>query len=159
MKKRKHRRRPAAVPTLVSIRLPEGEPGPTEFVDQTYAWLDEMKADFLRSTGAPFEGGNGVLFALDVLIELHGHGADWSLFDVAVFERWIEEHAPGFAILLPTFVSELACFMNYLARNGRIAPARALEAQERMLQLLGDAGAAAMAEARRHAAANRFIEN
>lgn len=120
--------------TLVSFRVDSGDPVLEAFTDQTYVWLDELKADFERSTGSPFEGGSGVLFANDVLVALHGHDASWARFDVLELERWIEENEPGFVIALPSMLLDLMCFTSFLARHGHLDPQRALDTETRALE-------------------------
>jgi hypothetical protein len=122
---------------MISIRVPSAEPAHEAFADLTHAWLDELKADFLRSTGEALEGGSGVLMASDVLVELHGREACWARFDVDTFERWVRTNLPAFTVALPSMLADLACFTNYLARAGRIDPDRAIATQRRMFELNG----------------------
>lgn len=126
--------------TLVSlpIDLDEGDRDPAlqAFLERTYAWLDELRADVRRCTGSDF-AGNGVLFAHDVLIELHGRDASWARFDVHAFERWIAGNAPGFLVALPQMLADVMCFTNYLARHGHLEPAIAIETERRTFEVLG----------------------
>ena len=121
-------------PVLISIRMSNGPPETQAFLAQTDAWLDEVKADFRREMGAELPG-NGVLFAHDVLCEIHGAEASWALFDVTTFERWVRENAPAFAVILPTMLADLACFSNYLARTGRFAIEQAIGIERRTIEL------------------------
>jgi hypothetical protein len=127
---------PAPAPTLVTVRMPP-EPGSDAFLAATDSWIDELRRDFRRSTGFAFDGGNGILFAHDVLVELHGREASWSRFDVHVFERWIRTNAPGFEAFLPTMLSELMCLTNLLARRGQVAPEIAEATAARTFELIG----------------------
>lgn len=120
--------------TLVSFRIDSGDPVLEAFTDQTYVWLDELKADFERQMGSRFEGC-GVLFANDVLVALHGHEASWTRFDVHALERWIIENEPGFLIALPQMLADVMCFTNYLARHGHIEPAIAIETERRTFEV------------------------
>ena len=79
--------------------------------------------------------GHGVLFAHDVLVEIHGAQASWARFDVVVFERWVEENEPLFLPTLPSILADLACFSNYLARTGRFSIAEAVAIEKRTMEL------------------------
>ncbi len=128
-------------PVLITFRLPGSSTDP--FLAETEAWLDEVRADFREQMGAELPG-NGVLFAHDVLVEMHGAKASWARFDVAAFERWVHENEPAFACMLPTMLADLACFTNYLARTGRFPVEQAIAVEKRTMALF-----AAMLDARR----------
>ena len=124
---------------LSSRRRDSGDPVLEAFTDQTYAWLDELRADFRRCMGFPFPDGGGILFGNDVLVALHGHDAAWSRFDVADFEAWVVENVPGFEVALTPMIADLCCFTSYLARTGRIAPERARATERRLRELTATA--------------------
>lgn len=121
---------------FVSLRNDAGDAVLEAFLDQTYAWLDAMQADFQRCMGTEF-GGHGVLFAHDVLVELHGRDASWARFDVHALERWIAENVPELSIAVPSFLCDVMCFTNYLARHGHIEPAIAIETERRAFEVIG----------------------
>jgi hypothetical protein len=123
---------------LVSTRIDSGDPVLEAFTDQTYAWLEEMQADFERCMKMPFEGGAGILFGNDVLVALHGHEASWALFEVHAFEQFVREIHPDFVAVLPGMLADLAAFTNFLARTGRLAPERASETLDRLYAIAGD---------------------
>lgn len=146
---------------LISLRRPSGDPSREAFTDTTYELIGAMERDFERSVGKPFEGGNGILVANDVLLELHGEAADWSRFEVGELERWLCDNEPGFAKALPVILLDLMVFTNFIARRGILAPERAEATQARALtfvdELMPKAGGnrqqrrASRAEARRRA--------
>lgn len=121
--------------TFVSLRMDGDDAVLEAFTDQTYAWLEAMEADFRRCMGMDF-GGHGVLFAHDVLIELHGRDASWARFDVHALERWVAENVPELEIALPQFLCDVMCFTNYLARHGHIEPAIAIATEQRTFEVI-----------------------
>lgn len=119
-------------PVLVTFRMPGVSTDP--FLIQTDAWLAEVRADFRKQMGAELSGC-GVLFAYDVLSEIHGADASWDHFDVGAFERWVHENQPEFVCMIPTMLAELACFANFLARTRRFSIEQAIAIQARTIEL------------------------
>lgn len=120
---------------VVSVRIPGGDSEASAFADLTHRWLDDFAEDFELRMGEPYEGGNGVLFACDVLVELHGADASWDRFDVHAFERFVREDAPGFMVVLPAMLADLAAFTSYLSLHGRVAFERHVQTVERLVAI------------------------
>ncbi len=122
---------------MLSTRIPNPDPVIESFVDTTYAWLDELKEDYQRCMGAPYEGGSGVLLANDVLILLHGRDASWARWDVRAFEEVVSTKMPGFAPLLPQLLAEITCFLSLHTRRGRVPVEVFAATQARAFEVLG----------------------
>jgi hypothetical protein len=135
-------------PIVLSLRIPGNGSPASKFADLTHDWLDEFVDDYEQRTGEVDEGGNGVLFACDVLVNLHGADASWERFDVRAFEAYIREQVPGFVIVLPTMLADLAAFTSYLAARGRLAFERHVETMERLVAIMADAEVARRAAER-----------
>ena len=143
---------------VISVRVPGGSASASAFADLTHRWLDEFMDDFERRMGKPCESsGNGVLFACDVLVNLFGADASWDRFEVHAFEAYIREQVPGFVIVLPTMLADLAAFTSYLAARGRLASERHVETMERLVAITADAEVARRAGERRDRPSGHYV--
>jgi hypothetical protein len=122
---------------LISLRRPNADPATSAFADLTHEWLEEMRRDYRRTMGDEYDGGNGVLFASDVLVALHGAEASWEKFDVDAFVAWIGEHAPAFDRVMPMMLADLATFTSFLALFERISWECAEKTEERFRTSVG----------------------